>query len=78
MYALLSRDRSNNPIARLARQRVMLHCLLYLLMYATTYYLLLTTYYLLLTTYYLLPAHVRHRLRSRTLRSLTLTLTSTS
>ena len=30
--ALLSRDRSNNPIARLARQRVMLHCLLYLLM----------------------------------------------
>ena len=35
VYALLSRDRSNNPIARLARQRVMLHCLLYLLMYAT-------------------------------------------
>ena len=33
VYALLSRDRSNNPIARLARQRVMLHCLLYLLMY---------------------------------------------
>ena len=33
VYALLSQDRSNNPIARLARQRVMLHCLLYLLMY---------------------------------------------